>query len=142
MSAASGTTTPRPTSPSSGIWHKTSSARLPANSPSAFGARRPPGMTTSSSTRSLRHRSPDSPAFAFSGLANRVVYVIRSVDRQNSESRPMATTNSEAGAKQPATTVTLKGIIEQLAEGHDLPKKQANALLAGMIDTMTTHLKG
>ena len=54
----------------------------------------------------------------------------------------MATTNSEAGAKQPASTVTLKGIIEQLAEGQDLSKKQANALLAGMIDTMTTHLKG
>ena len=81
------------------------------------------------------------PASAFSGLANRSVYVIRSVDRQNSKSRPMAT-NSEAGAKQPASTVTLKGIVEQLAEGHDLPKKQANALLAGMIDTMTTYLKG
>jgi DNA-binding protein HU-beta len=67
--------------------------------------------------------------------------VMRSVGRQNSESRSMAT-NSDTVAKQPATTVTLKGIIEQLAEGQDLPKKQANALLAGMIDTMTTHLKG
>lgn len=84
----------------------------------------------------------ESWASSITGLANRVVYVIRSVDRQNSESRPMATTNSEAGAKQPASTVTLKGIVEQLAEGQDLPKKQANALLAGMIDTMTTHLKG
>jgi DNA-binding protein HU-beta len=39
------------------------------------------------------------------------------------------------------TTVTLKGIVEQLADGHELPKKQANALLAGMIETMTAHLK-
>jgi DNA-binding protein HU-beta len=48
---------------------------------------------------------------------------------------------SEAKTGASVTTVTLKGIVEQLADGHDLPKKQAGALLAGMIETMTTHLK-
>jgi DNA-binding protein HU-beta len=48
---------------------------------------------------------------------------------------------SEAKTGVSVTTVTLKGIVEQLADGHDLPKKQASALLAGMIETMTTHLK-
>jgi DNA-binding protein HU-beta len=51
-------------------------------------------------------------------------------------------TKSATVAQQPVITVTLKGIIEQLAEGQDLPKKQANALLAGMIDRVTRHLKG
>jgi len=43
--------------------------------------------------------------------------------------------------KQAAATVTLKSVFEQLAEGHDMPKKQAHALLAGMVELMTTHLK-
>ena len=48
---------------------------------------------------------------------------------------------SAAATVVPGSTVTLKGIVEQLADGHELPKKQANALLAGMIETMTAHLK-
>jgi len=48
---------------------------------------------------------------------------------------------SAAKTVVPVTTVTLKGIVEQLADGQELPKKQANALLASMIETMTAHLK-
>ena len=45
----------------------------------------------------------------------------------------MASASVSAGkTAMPVTTVTLKGIVEQLADGHDLPKKQANALLSGM----------
>jgi DNA-binding protein HU-beta len=39
------------------------------------------------------------------------------------------------------TTVMLKGLVEQLAEGHQLPKKLAQDLLSGMIDSVTRHLK-
>ena len=39
------------------------------------------------------------------------------------------------------TTVPLKAVFEQLAENQNLPRKQAHALLAGLIETMTTHLK-
>ena len=35
----------------------------------------------------------------------------------------------------------LKGIFEQLAEGHDLPKKLAHDLLTGMVESVTRHLK-
>ena len=35
----------------------------------------------------------------------------------------------------------LKGIFEQLAEGHQLPKKLAQDLLAGMVESVTSHLK-
>ena len=35
----------------------------------------------------------------------------------------------------------LKGIFEQLAEGHQVPKKLAQDLLAGMVETVTKHLK-
>jgi DNA-binding protein HU-beta len=38
-------------------------------------------------------------------------------------------------------TVMLKGIFEQVAEGHNVSKKQAQDLLAGMVETMTAHLK-
>jgi DNA-binding protein HU-beta len=35
----------------------------------------------------------------------------------------------------------LKAVFEPLAEGQNLSKKQANELLTGMIEAMTTHLK-
>jgi DNA-binding protein HU-beta len=40
-----------------------------------------------------------------------------------------------------ASTVMLKGIVEQLAEGHQVPKKIAQDLLTGMVETVTKHLK-
>ena len=40
-----------------------------------------------------------------------------------------------------ASTVMLKGIVEQLAEGHQGPKKIAQDLLTGMVETVTKHLK-
>jgi DNA-binding protein HU-beta len=44
-------------------------------------------------------------------------------------------------AESGASTVMLKGIFEQLAEGHDLPKKLAHDLLSGMVESVTRHLK-
>jgi DNA-binding protein HU-beta len=44
-------------------------------------------------------------------------------------------------AENGTSTVMLKGIFEQLAEGHELPKKLAQDLLAGMIESVTRHLK-
>ena len=38
-------------------------------------------------------------------------------------------------------TVMVKGIFEQLAEGHQLPKKLAQDLLSGLVDGVTRHLK-
>jgi DNA-binding protein HU-beta len=46
-----------------------------------------------------------------------------------------------AAKPAPAVTIAMKAVFEQLAEGHDLPKKQAHALLAGMVETVTSHLK-
>jgi DNA-binding protein HU-beta len=54
-----------------------------------------------------------------------------------------------APAKKPAApvkaasqvTITLKQIAAQLAEGHDLPKKQAEAVLNGLVTLATQHLK-
>jgi len=43
--------------------------------------------------------------------------------------------------KSGTSTVMLKGIFEQLAEGHNLPKKLAHDLLTGMIESVTRHLK-
>jgi len=44
-------------------------------------------------------------------------------------------------AKVAAPVVTLKVVFEQLGEAHDLPKKQAHALLADFVAAVTTHLK-
>ena len=41
----------------------------------------------------------------------------------------------------PAVTVTLKQIAAELAEGHALPKKQAQTLLGEMVAVATRHLK-
>ena len=40
-----------------------------------------------------------------------------------------------------ASTIMLKGIFEQLAEGHNVPKKLAHDLLAGIVETVTKHLQ-
>jgi DNA-binding protein HU-beta len=47
-----------------------------------------------------------------------------------------------APAKSAAqATVTLKHLAASLAEDHDLPRKQADAMLAGMVGMVTKHLK-
>ena len=46
-----------------------------------------------------------------------------------------------APQKKAAATITLKTVFEEMAEGHAMPKKQANALLATMVETITKHLK-
>lgn len=52
-----------------------------------------------------------------------------------------ATPGRKAAAKEPAKTYTLKAVFEQLAETHDLPKKQAQTLANDMVDLVTTLLK-
>jgi DNA-binding protein HU-beta len=44
-------------------------------------------------------------------------------------------------AKAAVPVVTLRTVFEQLSEAHDLPKKQAHALLADFVAAVTTHLK-
>jgi DNA-binding protein HU-beta len=48
---------------------------------------------------------------------------------------------NQAPAKNGAPTVMLKGIFEQVAESQNLSRRQAQDLLAGMVETMTEHLK-
>ncbi|HEY0182469.1 MAG TPA: HU family DNA-binding protein [Rhodopila sp.] len=58
-----------------------------------------------------------------------------------------ATPTRGAGSKQssartaPPVTVTLKQIAATLAEGHDLPKKQAESMLGDLVALTTQHLK-
>jgi len=46
-----------------------------------------------------------------------------------------------AAAKAAGATVTLKHLAAQLAENHDLPKKQADAMLTDMVGLVSKHLK-
>ncbi|MBI3435068.1 MAG: HU family DNA-binding protein [Proteobacteria bacterium] len=42
---------------------------------------------------------------------------------------------------KPAATVTLKHLAAELAESHEIPKKQAEAILNDLVDRLTKHLK-
>jgi DNA-binding protein HU-beta len=49
---------------------------------------------------------------------------------------------TDAALKKTApAVVTLKAVFEQLGETHDLPKKQAHAMLAELVVAVTAHLK-
>lgn len=48
---------------------------------------------------------------------------------------------AKATSKTPATTITLKQMAAQLAETHELPKKQANAIMDDLITSITKNLK-
>jgi len=50
-------------------------------------------------------------------------------------------TAAKAASKKVVETVTLKTVFEQLAEAQDMPKKQALAMAAGMVDRVTSILK-
>jgi DNA-binding protein HU-beta len=55
--------------------------------------------------------------------------------------KPAATAARTVAPKKAAETVTLKTVFEQLAEAQDMPKKQAHAMAAGMVDLVTGILK-
>jgi DNA-binding protein HU-beta len=46
-----------------------------------------------------------------------------------------------AAPKKVVETVTLKAVFEELGEAREMPKKQAQAMAAGMVDLVTKHLK-
>src|SRR4051794_39345479 len=46
-----------------------------------------------------------------------------------------------AATKTTAPTVTLKHLSANVAEGHELSKKQAEAILGSMVDLVVKHLK-
>jgi DNA-binding protein HU-beta len=48
---------------------------------------------------------------------------------------------SAATKAAPQVTITLKQMAAELAEGHDLPKKVAEAVLGDLVTLATTHLK-
>jgi DNA-binding protein HU-beta len=53
-----------------------------------------------------------------------------------------ASAKKSAPAKvAPQVTITLKQIAAELAEGHDLPKKVAEAVLGDLVALATRHLK-
>jgi DNA-binding protein HU-beta len=55
------------------------------------------------------------------------------------KSKPVAPASKAKAVAAPV--VTLKAVFEQLGETHDLPKKQAHALLADFVAAVTAHLK-
>jgi DNA-binding protein HU-beta len=50
---------------------------------------------------------------------------------------PLAATEKAA----PATVVTLKTLFEELGAAHELPKKQAHAMMADLVNAVTKQLK-
>jgi DNA-binding protein HU-beta len=52
-----------------------------------------------------------------------------------------AKTPKAAAAPKAGATVTLKHLAAALSESHDVPKKQADAMLGEMVGLVTKHLK-
>ena len=50
-------------------------------------------------------------------------------------------TAKTAKAAKAQTTVTLRHLGDAIAATHEMPKKQANAMLSEMVDMIATHLK-
>lgn len=48
---------------------------------------------------------------------------------------------AKTAAKAKVNTVSLKNLAAALAESHDMPKKQAEAMLNDMVAMVTKHLK-
>jgi DNA-binding protein HU-beta len=48
---------------------------------------------------------------------------------------------SAASANKPSAAVTLKHIAANVAEDHEMPKKQAETVLGSVVDLIVTHLK-
>jgi DNA-binding protein HU-beta len=53
----------------------------------------------------------------------------------------MAMTKAPAAKSAPPVTVTLKHLAAQLAEDHEIAKKQADAILGDLVTLVTKHLK-
>ena len=59
-----------------------------------------------------------------------------------SAATPAAARTAAVGTKAPAApTLTMKHIAAELAGEHDLSRKQADAVLGGMVDLVVKHLK-
>jgi len=52
-----------------------------------------------------------------------------------------AKTAAKTAAKAKQNTVSLKHLAAELAEGHEVPKKQAEAMLNDLVLSITKHLK-
>jgi DNA-binding protein HU-beta len=57
------------------------------------------------------------------------------------QAAPPAKKAAAKKAAAPQATVTLKQIAADLAEKHEMPKKQAEAMLNDMVAVTTSHLK-
>jgi DNA-binding protein HU-beta len=66
---------------------------------------------------------------------------VAAVSPPSAAKKPAPEAAPKAAPKKAAETVTLKTVFEQLAEAQDMPKKQALAMAAGMVDLVTGILK-
>ena len=55
--------------------------------------------------------------------------------------KPAAAAANKRAPKAKAQTVTLRHLAVAMAEGHDVPKAKANAILIDMVAAITKHLK-
>jgi DNA-binding protein HU-beta len=71
-------------------------------------------------------------------MATRPAPASKAPAKQAAASKP-----ATPAAKKPApvAAVTLKAIFEQIGTAHDLPKRQAHAMLADLVIALTTQLK-
>ncbi len=129
-----------PAAPASRPWLSSICPLLIATSATRYGRTILPGIAQAGSLGKIRSEYSTTaisgywhPQLISKSPCSQLLAVIPSPRINGIASREMA----ENGT----STVMLKGIFEQLAEGHDLPKKLAHDLLTGMVESVTRHLK-
>jgi len=65
----------------------------------------------------------------------------KAVAKSASPMKPAAKAMKAAKSAVKAPTITLRHLGADLAEAHSLPKKQANDVLADLVERITKHLK-
>jgi DNA-binding protein HU-beta len=65
----------------------------------------------------------------------------RSASRESGQTRKRKTMATSKAAAKPAPTVTLKHLAAQIAEDHEIAKKQADAILGDLVGLVAKHLK-
>jgi DNA-binding protein HU-beta len=84
--------------------------------------------------------------FRFSAIRRELL--LMTIHAASAQTGAAKRTPAKAAARQPATktaasapVVSLKAVFEQLGETHGLPKKQAQAMQADLLASLTSHLK-
>jgi DNA-binding protein HU-beta len=100
-----------------------------------------PSARRDSVEKSQQTKGESLPMASRPATTTKKVAVPKAVAKRPEKAAPAPKAARMAAPKKVAETVTLKAVFEQLAVEHEMPKKQAHALAAGLVDRVTGILQ-